>query len=46
MGEGLQHDDGHSHILSSVIPCCISYDPTFAYELGVIIREGMRRMYG
>ncbi len=45
MGEGLQHDDGHSHILASVIPCCVSYDPTFAYELAVIIREGMRRMY-
>ncbi|NWC95072.1 MULTISPECIES: pyruvate dehydrogenase (acetyl-transferring), homodimeric type [unclassified Pseudomonas] len=45
MGEGLQHDDGHSHVLSSVIPCCISYDPTFAFELAVIIREGMRRMY-
>ena len=45
MGEGLQHDDGHSHILSSVVPCCVSYDPTFAYELAVIIREGMRRMY-
>ncbi|WP_017127831.1 pyruvate dehydrogenase (acetyl-transferring), homodimeric type, partial [Pseudomonas gingeri] len=45
MGEGLQHDDGHSHVLSSVIPCCVSYDPTFAYELAVIIREGMRRMY-
>ena len=45
MGEGLQHDDGHSHVLSSVIPCCLSYDPTFAYELAVIIQEGMRRMY-
>jgi len=45
MGEGLQHDDGHSQVLASVIPCCISYDPTFAYELAVIIREGMRRMY-
>jgi len=45
MGEGLQHDDGHSHVLSSVIPCCISYDPTFAFELAVIIREDMRRMY-
>ncbi|WP_025126514.1 pyruvate dehydrogenase (acetyl-transferring), homodimeric type [Pseudomonas sp. PH1b] len=45
MGEGLQHDDGHSHILASVIPCCISYDPTFAYELAVIIHEGMQRMY-
>ncbi|QXI30439.1 pyruvate dehydrogenase (acetyl-transferring), homodimeric type [Pseudomonas vanderleydeniana] len=45
MGEGLQHDDGHSHVLSSTIPCCVSYDPTFAFELAVIIREGMRRMY-
>nr|WP_019366148.1 pyruvate dehydrogenase (acetyl-transferring), homodimeric type [Pseudomonas luteola] len=45
MGEGLQHDDGHSHILSSVIPSCISYDPTFAYELAVIIQDGLRRMY-
>ena len=46
MGEGLQHDDGHSHVLSSVIPSCISYDPTFAYELAVVIQDGMRRMYG
>jgi pyruvate dehydrogenase E1 component len=45
MGEGLQHDDGHSHVMSSVIPCCVSYDPTFAYELAVIIQDGMRRMY-
>ena len=45
MGEGLQHDDGHSHVLSSVIPNCISYDPTFAYELAVIIHDGMRRMF-
>ncbi|WP_277961207.1 pyruvate dehydrogenase (acetyl-transferring), homodimeric type [Pseudomonas sp. RIT-To-2] len=45
MGEGLQHDDGHSHVLSSTIPCCVSYDPTFSYELAVIIQEGMRRMY-
>ena len=44
-GEGLQHADGHSHILSSVIPNCKSYDPTFAYELATIFREGMRRMY-
>jgi pyruvate dehydrogenase E1 component len=44
-GEGLQHADGHSHIMSSVIPNCISYDPTFAYELAVIFREGLRRMY-
>jgi pyruvate dehydrogenase E1 component len=43
-GEGLQHEDGHSHILSSVIPNCISYDPTFAYEVGVIIHDGLRRM--
>ena len=43
-GEGLQHEDGHSHVLSSVIPNCISYDPTFAYEVGVIIHDGLRRM--
>jgi pyruvate dehydrogenase E1 component len=45
MGEGLQHDDGHSHVLSSVIPNCVSYDPTFAYELAVIVHDGLRRMY-
>ncbi|MDE0645856.1 MAG: pyruvate dehydrogenase (acetyl-transferring), homodimeric type [Gammaproteobacteria bacterium] len=44
-GEGLQHQDGHSHVLSSTIPCCVSYDPSFAYELAVIIREGFRRMF-
>jgi pyruvate dehydrogenase E1 component len=44
-GEGLQHTDGHSHIFSSVIPNCISYDPTFSYELAVIIQEGLRRMF-
>jgi pyruvate dehydrogenase E1 component len=44
-GEGLQHGDGHSHILSSVIPNCKSYDPTFAYELATIFREGLRRMH-
>ena len=43
-GEGLQHEDGHSHLMSATIPNCISYDPTFAYELAVIIQEGMRRM--
>src|SRR3954468_20456925 len=43
-GEGLQHEDGHSHILSSVIPNCVSYDPTFAYELAVIIQHGLSRM--
>jgi pyruvate dehydrogenase E1 component len=44
-GEGLQHEDGHSHVLASTIPNCISYDPTFAYELAVIIQDGLRRMY-
>jgi pyruvate dehydrogenase E1 component len=44
-GEGLQHEDGHSHVLASTIPNCVSYDPTFAYEVVAIIREGMRRMY-
>ncbi len=43
-GEGLQHEDGHSHILSATIPNCISYDPTFSYELAVIIQNGMKRM--
>ena len=44
-GEGLQHQDGHSHILASMIPNCISYDPTFSYEMAVIFREGLRRMH-
>jgi len=43
-GEGLQHQDGHSHILSATIPNCISYDPAFAYELAVIVQDGLRRM--
>src|SRR5207244_10926607 len=43
-GEGLQHEDGHSHVLSSVIPNCVSYDPTYGYELAVIIHDGLRRM--
>ena len=43
-GEGLQHEDGHSHVLSSTIPNCVSYDPTFAYELAVIVQDGLRRM--
>src|SRR5204862_6166115 len=43
-GEGLQHEDGHSHIYSSTIPNCISYDPSFGYEVAVIIQDGMRRM--
>lgn len=44
-GEGLQHQDGHGHILANTIPSCVSYDPTFAYELAVIVQDGMRRMY-
>ena len=44
-GEGLQHEDGHSHLMSAMIPNCVSYDPTFAYELAVIVHDGMRRMY-
>jgi pyruvate dehydrogenase E1 component len=44
-GEGLQHQDGHSHIAASTIPNCVAYDPTFAYELAVIIQDGMRRMF-
>jgi len=44
-GEGLQHEDGHSHVLASTIPNCISYDPTFAYEVVVIVRDGIRRMF-
>jgi pyruvate dehydrogenase E1 component len=43
-GEGLQHEDGHSHVLSSVIPNCISYDPTYGYEVAVILQDGLRRM--
>ena len=43
-GEGLQHEDGHSHLLASVVPNCRAYDPTYAYELAVIVREGLRRM--
>ncbi|HSQ05329.1 MAG TPA: pyruvate dehydrogenase (acetyl-transferring), homodimeric type, partial [Burkholderiales bacterium] len=44
-GEGLQHEDGHSQVLYSLIPNCVSYDPAFAYELAVIIQDGLRRMY-
>ncbi|WP_288368006.1 pyruvate dehydrogenase (acetyl-transferring), homodimeric type [uncultured Alcanivorax sp.] len=44
-GEGLQHQDGHSHILSGTVPNCVSYDPTYSYELAVIIQDGLRRMY-
>jgi pyruvate dehydrogenase E1 component len=44
-GEGLQHQDGHSHLVAATIPNCISYDPTFAYEVAVIVQDGMRRMH-
>jgi len=44
-GEGLQHEDGHSHLISSTIPNCVSYDPTFSYEVAVIVQDGLRRMY-
>jgi len=44
-GEGLQHQDGHSHLLSSTVPNCISYDPAYAHELVVILQDGMRRMF-
>jgi pyruvate dehydrogenase E1 component len=44
-GEGLQHEDGHSHLLMSVIPSVVAYDPAFAYEVAVIIRDGLKRMY-
>ncbi|MCU1462838.1 MAG: 2-oxo-acid dehydrogenase subunit, homodimeric type [Acidimicrobiales bacterium] len=46
MGEGLQHDDGHSLVLASTVPNVQAYDPAFAYELAVIVRDGLRRMYG
>jgi len=44
-GEGLQHEDGHSHLYSMTVPNCVSYDPTFAYEVAVILQDGLRRMY-
>jgi pyruvate dehydrogenase E1 component len=44
-GEGLQHEDGHSHVYASTIPNCVSYDPSFGYELAVIVQDGLRRMY-
>ena len=44
-GEGLQHEDGHSHVYHAAIPNCISYDPTFQYELAVVMQDGLRRMY-
>ena len=45
-GEGLQHEDGHSHVFASAIPNCVPYDPTFAHEVAVIIHDGLRRMVG
>ena len=45
-GEGLQHEDGHSHIIASTIPNCVCYDPTYSYEVAVIVQDGLRRMYG
>jgi pyruvate dehydrogenase E1 component len=45
LGEGLQHQDGHSHVLSSTVPTCISYDPAYVYEMAVILQDGIRRMY-
>ncbi len=45
LGEGLQHQDGHSHLLASTVPTCMSYDPAYVYELAVILEDGMRRMY-
>jgi len=46
LGEGLQHQDGHSHVLASTVPSCEAYDPAFAYELAAIVRHGLVRMYG
>jgi pyruvate dehydrogenase E1 component len=43
-GEGLQHEDGHSHLMAATVPNCVAYDPTYSYEVAVIINEGMRRM--
>ena len=45
-GEGLQHQDGHSHLISATVPNCVSYDPTFAHEVAVILQDGLRRMVG
>lgn len=44
-GEGLQHEDGHSHVQAALIPNCVAYDPTFAYEVAVVVQDGLRRMY-
>ena len=45
-GEGLQHADGHSHLIASTNPASLNYDPAFAYEIAVIVKDGLRRMYG
>src|SRR5260370_22799165 len=45
-GEGLQHEDGHSHLIDSTIPNCVCYDPTYSYEVAVIVQDGLRRMCG
>ena len=45
LGEGLQHQDGHSVVLASTVPTCLTYDPAYVYELAVVIQDGMRRMY-
>ncbi|HUD22794.1 MAG TPA: pyruvate dehydrogenase (acetyl-transferring), homodimeric type [Acidobacteriaceae bacterium] len=45
LGEGLQHQDGHSHLLASTVPTCVSYDPAFMYEMAVVLQDGIRRMY-
>ena len=45
-GEGLQHEDGHSHLLAATNPAVVAYDPAFAFELGHIVKDGLRRMYG
>ena len=44
-GEGLQHQDGHSQLVATTVPNCVAYDPAYAYELAVIIQDGLRRMY-
>src|SRR5262249_3502935 len=43
-GEGLQHEDGHSHLIAATVPNCVAYDPTYGYELAVIMQDGLRRM--
>jgi pyruvate dehydrogenase E1 component len=45
-GEGLQHQDGHSHVQAALIPNCVAYDPAYAYEVAVVVQEGLRRMFG